>query len=118
MLAEAAIKYDEPGAKWQIASRLGSIEGSVEDVETYLLEFLNDSDEYVRRRALLALAHIGSDQTEAWAEIAWRTGHEYQRMAALHALHQVSSSKLDGFITLAKQDGRRYLIKKAKDLST
>ena len=117
-LAEAAINCDEPDAKWQIASRLGRIEDGVEDVEVYLLKFLNDDAEYVRRRALSALAQIGSTQTEAWAEIAWETGHEYQRMAALHALHQVSSSKLDEFIALAKEDGRRYLLKKAMDLST
>ena len=108
-VAEAAVKYGERDAKWQIASRLGEAEIDVAVAETYLLEFLKDADEYVRRRALLALAQTGSGQTEAWAEIAWRTGHEYQRIAALHALHQVSSSRLEEFVELAKQEfGGQY----------
>ena len=116
-VAEAAVNYGERDAKWQIASRLGEAEIDVEVAEIHLLEFLKDADEYVRRRALLALARTGSSQTERWAEIAWNTADEYQRIAALHALHLVSSSRLDEFIALAKQDGREFLVKNAMDLT-
>lgn len=112
-IAEAAVKYGERDAKWQIASRLCEAEVDIEVAETHLLEFLKDTDEYVRRRALLALAQTGSRQTEMWANIAWKTGHEYQRIAALNALHQVSSSRLEEFVELAKQDGRTYLVRNA-----
>lgn len=115
-IAEAAVKHGDRDAKWQIASRLGEAEVEVEVAETHLLEFLKDADEYVRRRALLALAQTGSSQTETWAEVAWNTGHEYQRIAALHALHQVSSSRFAEFVELAKQDGRAYLVRNAANL--
>ena len=117
-LAKFAIKRDEPDASWQIAWRLGEIKDRFDNVEAYLLEFLNDNDEYVRRIALTSLAQIGSPKTEAWAEIAWKTGDEYQRMTALDALHKVSSSRLGDFIVLAKQDGRKYLVDLAMELST
>jgi hypothetical protein len=117
-LVKAAVKCDEPEAKWQFASRLGDAEHGLDDIESYLVKFLQDSHEYVRRRALLALAQTGSTQTEAWAEIAWNTGDEYQRIAALHALRMVSSSRLNDFIASAKQDGRRTLVMNAEELST
>lgn len=117
-LLKEAVGCDEPDAKWQFADRLGNVDYKFDDVEPFLVLFLKDSNEYVRRRALLALARIGSTQTEAWAEVAWNTGDEYQRIAALHSLHMIGSNRLEHFIALARQDGREFLLKNAAELST
>lgn len=90
-LAERACALQEPKAKWQIATELGKLDRSRPQAEPLLLRYTRDDDEYVRRRALLALADLGSGHAadpdvveRLWhSDVAW---DEYGRMAVLYAL--------------------------------
>jgi len=115
-LAKAALVSEENDAKWQLVERMESLPFGRE-VEDLLLQFAADRHEYVRRRALLALAERRSPHAERLAEQAWSTGDEYQRMAALHAFFQIKSHLLQQYLKLAVEDGRQYLTQKAKDIS-
>jgi HEAT repeat protein len=108
-LADASISSGEPDAKWQLAVRLGKLTLAAEP-ERILLAFVVDANEYVRRRALMALAELGSPHAEPLAMDAWESGEQYQRMACLDALHSVASPQLSRYLDLAERDGRPYLV--------
>lgn len=110
VLAAQAIHSVEIDAKWQMAARLGELHEYKREAEALLVQFVQDGDEYVRRRALLALGRLGSAMTESFADTAWQTGHEYQRIAALWALKDAASSKLRDYLQRAHEDGRKYLV--------
>ncbi|MDG1769220.1 MAG: HEAT repeat domain-containing protein [Yoonia sp.] len=77
---------------------------------------MDDADEYVRRRSLMALSVLGSKETERLAILAWETGRLYPRIEALHALSKIGSPKLEHFLGLVKQDGRAHLLANASEL--
>jgi HEAT repeat protein len=112
-LAERALESDVWEAKWQIATALGGLESRRTEAESLLLRFAHDEDEYVRRRALLALSDLNSSHVEDLVASAWDTGEEYQRIAVLCALHQVGSPLLKEYAKLAEADGRESLAKYA-----
>lgn len=112
-LAEAATGCNEPDARWQLAEYLGRVEGDRARAEAILLVLVDDDAEYVSRRALLALANLGSSHISSLCERAWATGHEYQRIAALHAIQAASPQELPKYIELAKADGRKYVVQNA-----
>jgi HEAT repeat protein len=113
-LANLALNSSEDDAKWQLADRLGNLSG--EPAESLLLKFVNDKDEYVPRRALIALSRMKSPYAEALAEKSWETGEEYQRIAALWVLKDISSSKLGAYLQKAREDGRQFVIKNADQI--
>lgn len=115
-LSELALSSSEIDAKWQLAVQLGSLSDRRQEAEPLLLQFVDDPDEYVSRRALLSLGLLKSARAEELAERAWRTGHEYQRIAALWVLKNVASVKLADYIQQAMEDGRQYVVKKAVDV--
>jgi HEAT repeat protein len=108
-LAQAAVRSGEKDAKWQMAEQLAHCPGQ-EGTEALLLVLATDPEEYVRRRALMALGRIKSSHVETLVEQAWDSGDEYQRMAVLDALHSVQSKKLAVYLDMARADGRQYLI--------
>lgn len=108
-VAIAALDRGEPDARWQLAARLGRETANREQAVSVLLRLVTDSDEYVRRRALLALGTLRADEAEACVERAWASGLEYQRIAALHVLAEVGSVKLEQYLQLAAEDGRAYV---------
>jgi HEAT repeat protein len=112
-LAEAAVGCHEPDARWQVAEYLGRVEGDKARAEAILLVLVEDGAEYVSRRALLALANLGSSHVSALCARAWETGHEYQRIAALHAIRAASPQELPKYIELGKADGRKYVVQNA-----
>ncbi len=112
-LAMAGLQSGESDARWQLADALGSVELSEEQVEPMLEGYCRDENEYVSRRALLALARRHSAKVEPLAIQAWETGHEYQRIAALEALASCNSSLLPTYLKLARQDGRQHLVSNA-----
>ena len=114
-LARLAIDSSEPDAKWQVAVQLGALSTNREEGELLLLRLVDDEDEYVSRRALLALGALKSSHAERLAERAWRTGHEYQRIAALWVLKDVAPSKLMQYVRLADEDGRKFVVENAHD---
>ncbi|MCT7317425.1 HEAT repeat domain-containing protein [Ralstonia sp. CHL-2022] len=114
-LAWLAIDSSEPDAKWQVAVQLGALSAKREEAEQLLLRLVDDEDEYVSRRALLALGALKSSHAERLAEKAWRTGHEYQRIAALWVLKDVAPSKLMQYVRLAYEDGRKIVVDNARN---
>lgn len=113
-LANLALDSSEDDAKWQLADRLGNL--SNKPAESLLLKFVNDKDEYVRRRALIALGRMNSPHAEALAEKSWETGQEYQRIAALWVLNDISSSKLAAYLQKAIEDGRHIVVTNAHQI--
>lgn len=112
--ARASIDCPEPDAKWQLAGVLATADPI--SAHPVLQALADDTDEYVRRRALLDLGRIRSPLVDALAVRAWATGDEYQRIAALHALHDAGSALLADFLEQAEADGRRYLVENAQRL--
>ncbi|MEM6647748.1 MAG: hypothetical protein AAF730_15995 [Bacteroidota bacterium] len=86
-VATAAVSRTmDPRARWQVAVLAGEFAP-----ETVLLAYLKDSDEYVRRRALLASRHRFVELAEQTA-LAWLDApEEYSRMVALDTLHAIKS---------------------------
>jgi HEAT repeats len=115
-LASVALHSAESDARWQLADALGSVELTASEVEPLLVELFHDEDEYVSRRALLALARRRSKEAEPLALRAWSTEHEYQRIAALEALFARSSPLLSSYLDLAQRDGRQHLVNFANEL--
>ena len=117
-LARAGIHSKERDARWQLADALGRSGLDAEVVTPLLERFINDEDEYVSRRALLALGGRLAPEAEALALRAWATGHEYQRMAALDVLSSLASPLLSSHLEAAEQDGRQYLVSFARKISS
>jgi len=115
-LAARAIHSAETDAKWQIAAKLGELNEHKLEAEALLMHYVQDADEYVSRRSLIALGRLKSGKAESFAERAWQTGHEYQRIAALWALKDVGSSKLNDYLLLAEEDGREYVVRNAAEI--
>lgn len=113
-LSSLALSSSESDAKWQLADRLGHLSSRAQEAEALLLEFVNDENEYVSRRALLALGNLKSPKAEELAEQAWNSGHEYQRIAALSVLKAISSQKLPIYVRKAIEDGREYIVHNAR----
>ncbi|ALP62251.1 HEAT repeat domain-containing protein [Paraburkholderia caribensis] len=114
-LARLSVNSPESDAKWQLAAQLGTQAARKAEAETLLLHLVDDEDEYVSRRSLLALGALKSARAEFLAERAWLTGHEYQRIAALWVLKDVAHDKLVGYVQLAKEDGRKFVVENAQD---
>ena len=117
-LSEHALVSGEPDARWPLAVVLGALRSRQAEAEALLVRFANDPEEYVSRRALLALAALKSSVVPTLAERAWKTGHEYQRIAALAALKEVGSDLLPRYLAEAHKDGRPYLVQNARRLET
>jgi HEAT repeat protein len=115
-LSRVALYSIEADARWQLADALGSVELPPNEVEPLLERLFHDRDEYVSRRALLALAHRQSKTAESLALLAWNTEHEYQRMAALEALSALNSPLLPSYLDLSQRDGRQHLVNFANGL--
>lgn len=115
-LAAASVSSSEDDAKWQLAEQLGAIAEHKSEAETILLRLVDDDNEYVRRRALLALGMLGSRHAEALSIRAWNSGLEYQRIVALWVLKAIDSEKLTEYVSMAKADGRKYLMQNVQDV--
>jgi hypothetical protein len=112
-LAEQAVTSPERDARWQFAAELGHLGSLFPRVEKLLLHYIHDKEEYVRRIAMMALADIGSVETEALALAMWDDGdmwQEYGRIGTLYTLWKVNSPHLEKYLLLADTDGRKYLV--------
>jgi HEAT repeats len=117
ILAEKALSSSEWNAKWQIAVELSRLEMVSPKIEGLIFQFAHDTDEYVRRRAFMALADIGSVQSLQLVDEAWKSQHEYQRIAVLYVLSKLHSPLLQEYVNLAQVDGRPYLLSHATRIS-
>lgn len=91
-VARAAMASHDLDARWQVADFLGQVD--TEEARALLRRLVADADEYVRRRALLAISRADPECAE---QTAWRwlsSEHEYSRLAALAVLHDLRSRNL------------------------
>ena len=118
-LCRRAAASNESEAKWQFAAYLPECSCS-QEVRDIILDFAKDPNEYVSRRALLAMPALRPDCVEQFAPLFWERNcyplelQEYQRIAVLVSLDAIHSGLLPQYLEQAKQDGRRYLLEHAE----
>lgn len=111
-LTRASIEAGERDDRWQLAEELGQFGRAGGEEERLLLRLVRDENEYVRRRALNALARSGSSTVEQLALEAWRRpdpDQQWARMMALWSLHRVGSRLLGPLLVEAERDPREHL---------
>ncbi len=119
-LSEYALIHGEQDSKWQLANALPRIADTQKAIG--LIErYVNDAEEYVNRRALMALAKVDPQKAERYCEAHWIRNlygevDEYQRMAVLATLKEIGSPLLESYLKLAMEDGRPYLVNLASEL--
>jgi len=106
-LAAAALTYADPDARWQIADFLGTLD--TPEARGLLRRFVEDSDEYVRRRALLAAQKCDPIFAEEIARSWLNSPHEYSRLAALDILHELGSRYLTQALEQLREDPYVYV---------
>ncbi|GMX65510.1 hypothetical protein Elgi_47810 [Paenibacillus elgii] len=97
-LAKEGLDYHDYEARWQLAHYIWKYGQTYPEVEEILIRYYKDRDEYVSRRALLAIGNMKSGHAEQFALESWNTGLEYQRIAALHVLDEINSTKIDDIL--------------------
>ena len=118
-LCRRAAASNESEAKWQFAAYLPECPCS-QEIKDMILDFAKDPNEYVSRRALLAMPALRPDYVEQFAPLFWERNcyslelQEYQRIAVLVSLDAIHSVMLPQYLEQAKQDGRSYLLEHAK----
>lgn len=118
-LCRRAAASNESEAKWQFAAYLPECSCS-QEVKDMILDFAKDPNEYVSRRALLAMPALRPDCVEQFAPLFWERScyspelQEYQRIAVLVSLDAIHSDLLPQYLERAKQDGRSYLLEHAE----
>ncbi len=90
-LAKEGRDLAEPSARWQLANALGNIPNRDAAIVPLLTGYCHDTDEYVRRRALLALGRHRAPDVEPLADRDWAGGSLYARLAALQVLADLAS---------------------------
>lgn len=118
-LCRRAAASNESEAKWQFAAYLPECPCS-QEVKDMILDFAKNPNEYVSRRALLAMPTLRPGCVEQFAPLFWERNcysldlQEYQRIAVLVSLDAIHSDLLPHYLEQAKQDGRRYLLEHAE----
>ena len=113
-VAHAAVDCSEPDARWQVGVFLGSQEG--DDARMLLRGLVEDADEYVRRRSLLASALRDPAFAEEIAE-SWLTAEgEYSRLAALSVLHETRSPRIALALQQLRRDPSPYVRRKVAEI--
>ena len=113
-LCRRAAASNESEAKWQFAAYLPECPCS-QEVKDMILDFAKDPNEYVSRRALLAMPALRPDCVEQFAPLFWERNcyslelQEYQRIAVLVSLDAIHSVMLPQYLEQAKQDGREFV---------
>lgn len=110
-LARASLAQGEADVRWQLAVELGHLPGD-EESEALLFALATDQDEYVRRRAIRALAGRGVRAAEELAWAAWHRADEYQewaRMSALECLSELESPRFEALLEQGLRDERPFL---------
>lgn len=110
------VKSNEVDARWQFTEILGIQIIPFNEAESYLLQLVVDTDEYVSRKALHSLGKIGSKHTESLCKKAWETNHEYQRIMVLWTLFEMDSKQLNKYLSLAMKDERKNIVINAKEI--
>lgn len=77
---EQTINSNQPQAKWQIAELLGN--GQIANANQYLTKLIEDTDKYVKRRALLSLNRISKEEAKLVAVKYVNDSDEYLKMVS------------------------------------
>lgn len=120
LISEHALVSGERDSKWQLANALPRIANTKKAIDL-IEQFVNDPEEYVNRRALMALAKVDPQKAEYYCKAHWERNlygvvDEYQRMAVLVTLKEIASPLLEEYLKLAKEDGRPYLVNLASEM--
>ncbi len=110
-MACEAIEFPDYRARWQTAVLAGEV-AEEEQVRLYL----NDPDEYVRRRALLAARERFPALAETEAMVWLDSPHEYSRMVALDTLFFLKSDKYRVAANRLAKDLSQVVLTKLNDL--
>ena len=101
-LAAYATKCSDADAKWQIVVSVADAE--LPNAAELIRPFLNDDNEYVRRRSLMAFSLFAPREAEEIALQDLAATFEYTRIAALHVLHTVDSPQLASALQALEND--------------
>jgi hypothetical protein len=101
-VARAAVNFGDADARWQVAIFLGTQEG--EEARRLLRSLVQDSAEYVRRRALLASVERDPVFAEETATAWLAAEDEYSRLAALSVLEATHSHRLVNALDQLRSD--------------
>lgn len=114
LLARSALTHPKADARWQLADFLGT--RSEPEAVALLRRYLEDSDEYVRRRALLAAQQRDPAFAESVA-IRWLTAeHEYSRLTALSVLSELRSPQLAAALDALRDDPSEMIRSRVAEL--
>lgn len=106
-MAPMILERGESDARWQLAQTIGEL---AVDWGAPLLSILaEDVDEYVRRRALLAIGMSHHPDAERVARKAWSTGDKYAQLAALHVLRALGVADREELLRAAEQSPHSHL---------
>lgn len=117
-LAKRGVRYPDHNTRWQLAYYVGKLFLTRPEVEDIVLSYWYDTNEYVRRRALLALGTMNSNYAEGLAVEAYSTNIEYQKIAALEVLHMINSRKLNDYLKLSEQSDSNIVKNGAQRIKT
>lgn len=106
-LARFGVDSSEPDAKWQIAVSVA--DAQLPDAADLIRPYLTDSNEYVRRRSLLAIAPFSPIEAEEMAKAWLEEDYEYSRIAGLHVLDIVNSDSLSFYLERHTNDTSQYV---------
>lgn len=112
------MSYPDHDTRWQLVYYVSKIFESNHEVEDIVLSYWQDTNEYVKRRALLALGYMNSKFAEDLAVEAYSTSFEYQKIAALEVFHTINSQKLSDYLNLSEQSGPTIVRKSAQRIKT
>ena len=101
-LAPIGLSWPDPEARWQLADFLGDL--GDEDAARLLLRYADDSNEYVRRRAMLALARHHPEDAELVAVEILNSEHRFGRLAALRLMRDIGAKRLGQALDYLRKD--------------
>ena len=113
-LAAHATGTKDADATWQIAVSLG--EAKLENAAELIRPFLEDENEYVRRRSLMAFAPFAPREAERIALQNLTDAYEYTRIAALHVLDMIDSSHVATTLDALENDLNEYVRSSVREL--
>jgi HEAT repeat protein len=113
-LAAYATKCSDADAKWQIVVSVADAE--LPNAADLIRPFLNDDNEYVRRRSLMAFSLFAPREAEEIALQDLAATFEYTRIAALHVLHTVDSPQLASALQALENDPSPHVRHKVLEL--
>lgn len=114
LLCGGCLKVEEADARWQFAAYLPQCDCG-EETKNLILKFAEDQNEYVCRRALMAMPLVRPDKVDEYAKLFWEREiyeqglKEYQKMAVLTALYETGSQLLPCYLREAKTGKEKYL---------